>query len=94
MDKKSTQDSEIRGAVCWGHLRHARCAYDVVSFLSRLTRLYWLVIQTKEKRPGIAPRALGWIWGYGLFGWVRLRYQGDDHLKGRHGRQLKLMCAC
>lgn len=41
----------------WGHLRHARCAYDVVSFLFRLTQLTKLVIQTKEKRPEIAPRA-------------------------------------
>jgi hypothetical protein len=52
--KKSTRDGEVRGATCWGQLRHARCAYDVVSFLpTQMSSTRLVVFAEKGKCPGL-----------------------------------------
>ncbi len=60
--RKSTRDREVRGAACWGQLRHARCAYDVVSFLPTQTSSTRLVVMQKQKSPERFRRGLGVEW--------------------------------
>ena len=56
--KNGTPDREVEGAVWWGQLRHARCAYDVVSFTHTQTSLTRLVVFGKRKSPEDFSRGL------------------------------------